>query len=155
MRRDSPAAPILGVGAIVRRGEELLLVRRARPPFAGEWAIPGGSVRAGERLKEAAEREIREETGVHIEAGEPLYSFEYLERRGETLLYHYVVIDLAARYLGGEPRAGDDAGEARWVRREEIASLPVSEPTRRALATLFPNDYPAPDSPPLEEPPPE
>jgi ADP-ribose pyrophosphatase len=136
---DTPAAPVLGTGAIVRRDDAVLLVRRANPPYAGEWAIPGGRVQLGETLKAAAEREILEETGVRIRAGDPAYTFEYIERDTERVLYHYVVVDLFGTFVEGEPKAGDDAAEAAWVALNEMDALPVNAETRRALATVFPD----------------
>ena len=108
----SPHWPQLGCGAIVRRGDAVLLVKRGRPPREGQWAIPGGKVRAGEGLREAAEREILEETGIRIRAAEMVYQLEYIEHdnNGE-LAFHYVVLDFAGEYLGGELHAGDDADE--------------------------------------------
>jgi len=135
---DAPAQPVVGVGAVVFHAGAVLLVRRGRPPYAGEWAIPGGRVRLGESLQAAAEREIAEETGVVIRAGEvPVFTFEHIERDAAgAVRFHYVVLDLPAEYLGGTPRAGDDAAEARWVAPGELGQLPVNTTTRRCLAEL-------------------
>ncbi len=135
-------SPRVGVGAIVVRDDAILLVQRDRPPYAGEWAIPGGGVQWGETLAVAAEREILEETGVVIRAGEVLYTFELLERdaQGEPL-YHYVVLDVAGEYLGGEPDAGDDARAAGWVPFEALDTLPVNATTLHCLQALFPGRF--------------
>lgn len=131
--------PQVGVGAIVVHQDRVLLVLRQRPPNAGEWAIPGGKQRWGESLQAAAEREIREETGISVRAGRPVFTFEHIvhDDNGEVE-FHYVVIDLCAEYLAGEPVAGDDAGAVRWVAWDELASLPLNSTTLRALAELFP-----------------
>src|SRR5437763_71479 len=63
-RRDYPERPLVGAGAVIVRGDQVVLVRRGRPPLAGEWSIPGGVVKLGETLRQAAEREAREETGL-------------------------------------------------------------------------------------------
>ena len=76
---DYPAQPALAVGAIVFKDQQVLLVKRGKPPAKGMWAIPGGSVELGETLKQAAEREVLEETGIRIKAGEPVHSFEVIE----------------------------------------------------------------------------
>ena len=135
-RVDAPL-PRLGVGAVVVADGAVLLVRRGRPPAAGQWAIPGGRVHPGETLAEAAERELLEETGVRARAGEVVYQFETLDRdEAGALRHHYVVIDLQAEYLGGEPRAGADAAEARWVGLGEVDALDLHDATRDLLGRL-------------------
>ena len=59
--------PLAGAGAIVWRGDEVLLIRRGKPPRLGEWSIPGGRIEGGETAREAAIRETLEETGCAIE----------------------------------------------------------------------------------------
>jgi ADP-ribose pyrophosphatase len=136
--RGYPEAPRVAVGAVVFHENRVLLVRRGQAPSDGQWAIPGGGVELGETLAQAAEREIREETGIRIAAEEPIYVFDMVERdRAGNVRFHYVIVDLAAHYLGGELRAGDDAAEARWVSADEMQALVVSPPTRRLLARHY------------------
>jgi len=125
---------------VVRRGDAVLLVLRGKPPYAGEWAVPGGKVRWGESLAAAAEREVLEETGVRIRAGEPIFTFEHIEPGADgAVRFHYVVIDLLGEYLAGEPRPGDDATDVRWVPLSALDSLPVNVITRRCLAQMYPD----------------
>jgi 8-oxo-dGTP diphosphatase len=128
----------VAVGAIVFKDNRVLLVRRGKPPAEDQWAIPGGRVEIGETLQEAAEREILEETGIVIRARVPVYTFDVIERdiRGR-IRFHYVIVDLTADYIRGEPRAGDDAAAARWVSSDELATLKVSSKTRQLLKTHF------------------
>jgi len=136
--RIYPVQPQIAVGAVVFRGNKVLLVHRGNPPAEGLWAIPGGKVRLGESLQEAAEREILEETGVTIRAGKPVFTFDMIDRdESNRIRYHYVIIDLMAEYLHGKLNAGDDALSARWVSSIEIAALPVSAITRRLLKDRF------------------
>jgi 8-oxo-dGTP diphosphatase len=137
-KRIHPDAPRPAVGAVVFNGNTVLLVQRGNSPSRGQWAIPGGCVYLGETLQTAAEREILEETGVVIRAGEPLLVFDVIQRneRGEVE-YHYVIVDLAADYVSGEPRAGDDAMDARWVTEDELARLKVNTITRRLLVEKY------------------
>jgi 8-oxo-dGTP pyrophosphatase MutT (NUDIX family) len=65
-RREYPKRPLVGVGVVLRRDEEVLLVKRAFPPKAGYYSIPGGLVELGEKVRDAARREISEETGLDI-----------------------------------------------------------------------------------------
>jgi ADP-ribose pyrophosphatase len=137
-RKEYPDHPRVAVGAIVFKDSQVLLVRRGKPPAQDLWAIPGGSVEICETLQRAAEREIFEETGITIQALEPVFTFDYIERDGfGSARFHYVIIDLAADYVSGEPRAGDDAAEARWVSSQEIATLKVSSKTRQLLKERF------------------
>jgi ADP-ribose pyrophosphatase len=124
----------VAVGAVVFHDDAVLLVKRGKPPGEGRWAIPGGSVRLGERLQAAAERELFEETGVTIRAGQPILTFETIQRDAAgRVAYHYIIIDLEAQYVAGEPKAADDAADARWVSRTEISGLDVVPATRRFL----------------------
>ncbi len=133
-----PDAPRVAVGAIVFNDNKVLLVRRGKPPAEGVWAIPGGSVKLGETLQQAAEREILEETGVTIRAREPAYTFESIQRDDSgAIRFHYVIIDLNADYVDGEPKPADDALDARWFSPNDIQTMKVSEPTRNLLKDQF------------------
>ena len=132
--REYPDYPQIAVGAIVIRDNKVLLVKRSLPPGKGLWAIPGGRVELGETLQEAVEREVREETGVTVRAGNPVYTFDLIERDdAECIRFHYVIVDLVADHVSGEPNPGDDACEARWVTREELHDLPASQTTKEVL----------------------
>ena len=137
-KNDYPAAPRVAVGAIVFKDREILLVRRANAPAQDAWAIPGGSVNLGESLQQAAEREIREETSVRIRAGEPVFTFDYIDRdTAGRVRFHYVIVDLMADYISGEPQPGDDAADARWVSEGALETLKVSAMTLKLLKTQF------------------
>jgi ADP-ribose pyrophosphatase len=137
-KKQYPHHPRVAVGAIVFKDNRVLLVRRGKPPAKDSWAIPGGSVKIGETLQRAAEREILEETGITIQALDPVFTFEHIERdESGCARFHYVIIDLTAKYVGGEPRAGDDAAEARWLSSKEITTLRVNSKTRELLKEHF------------------
>ena len=125
-----PTAPRVAVGTVVIHDHRVLLIRRRDPPNEGQWAIPGGSVRLGETLQEAAERELREETGVCVRAGKPIYIFDVIQRDAHGRPeYHYVIADLWADYLSGEPTPRDDALDARWLSPADVENLPVNDTT--------------------------
>lgn len=133
-----PRLPRVAVGAVVFKDRQVLLVRRGQAPAQGLWAIPGGSMELGETLQEAAEREILEETGVTIRAGEPVLTFDVIERDDiGRVRYHYVIVDMIADYVTGGLKAGDDAAEARWVSAAELKTLDASDRTRRLLKEQF------------------
>lgn len=126
----------LGVGGIVFRNDCILLVCRKNPPNAGQWAIPGGKVHYGEALQEAVARELAEETGIVVQAGEPVYTFEVINTtEGEAC--HYVVIDYDAEYIRGEIQANDDALDAAWVSRARFSTLPVNPITTQLLKDKY------------------
>lgn len=109
----------VAVGAIVRRADELLLVKRGRPPGAGEWSVPGGRVEPGEMLMEAVTRELQEETGLDGVCGRLV---GWVERIGDDR--HFVILDFEATVTGDQtPSAGSDASEARWWPVTEVARL--------------------------------
>lgn len=125
-----PDHPIIAVGAVVIKDHRVLLVRRGHAPAKGQWAIPGGRIKLGETLQAAAEREIMEETGILIKAKTPVYTLDSIHRTPDgRIRYHYVIVDLAADYISGEPRAGDDADDVCWVSREELHQYPVNKST--------------------------
>lgn len=136
---DTPpmTAPVAAVGVICLRGDEVLLVRRGRPPRLGEWSLPGGRVEPGETVRDAALRELREETGVEAELGPLVDVVDGLFPEDGR---HYVLIDFAARWTAGEPVAGDDAAEARfWPVKDVAACVAWSETVRviRMAVDLF------------------
>ena len=124
MKRDYPDRPIVGVGAVIIRDQHAVIVRRGGEPLAGEWSVPGGVLELGETLRQGAEREALEETGLKVRAGEVLEVFDSIvpDASGRTQ-YHYVLIDFLCEYLGGELRPGGDAADARWVTLAEIPQL--------------------------------
>jgi 8-oxo-dGTP diphosphatase len=114
--------PALAADCVVfDRAGRLLLIRRKNPPFQGQYALPGGFVEYGERMEEAALRELREETGIEgkIRRLVGVYSRPDRDPRGHCVSAAYL-IDAS----GGTPVAGDDAAEAEFVadyRKHELA----------------------------------
>lgn len=126
MQREYPDSPIVTVGAVIVREGRVLLIERANPPNKDRWSIPGGVVEVGETLAEAVAREAAEEAQVQVEPGQVVAIRDLILRDHEgRVQYHYVLIDLAARYLSGEPRAGTDAKQVRWVSEAEFEQIDV------------------------------
>jgi len=125
-----PEHPRVAVGAVVIHNNCVLLVKRAKAPAEGEWAIPGGNVELGETLQQAAEREILEETGVRIRAREIIYTFESIhEDRDGNIIFHYVILDYSSDYISGNPTPRDDAMDAQWVSPEDIKKFKINSST--------------------------
>ncbi len=122
--------PVPAVGVVCLRDDSVLLIRRGTPPRQGEWSLPGGRIEPGERAMDAALRELREETGVEAEITGLIDVVDGLFPEAGR---HYVLIDYAARWLSGEPVAGDDAAEARFVALDEVEALIDWSETRRII----------------------
>lgn len=124
--------------AVVRAGR-VLLAARANEPMRGVWTLPGGLVETGERLAEAALRELDEEVGVRARIeGPSLTPTEIILRADDDRVrHHYVVHPHAAHWLSGEPSPGPEALDVRWVRTEEIAGLTTTPGLDATLREAF------------------
>ena len=125
--RRYPSRPIVGVGVVILDADKVLLIKRGKPPRAGTWSLPGGAQESGETLKEAALREIYEETSLKVEIIGLIDIVDSIRRdkKGDTE-YHYTLIDFAARVTGGALRAGDDAIDSHWFTLQEIKELDMN-----------------------------
>ena len=137
--------PVPTVGVVCLKGEAVLLIRRGTPPRLNQWSLPGGRLEWGETTMDAALRELKEETGI---AAELLGLVDVVDgvfpaRPGGEITRHYVLIDYAARWTGGEPIAGDDAAEARFVSYDEAMALVEWDETRRVIAETYQRFAPA------------
>jgi ADP-ribose pyrophosphatase YjhB (NUDIX family) len=129
--RAYPAAPRVGVLAIARRGDRLLLVRRRNPPDAGKWGFPGGALELGETVAAAAVRELREETGVEADPSGVLDVVDFIEGDAEgRVRFHYALIAVLLDWRGGEGVAADEIDELRWLTLAEVDALLASASER-------------------------
>lgn len=133
----SPALPVPAVGVVCLRDDTVLLIRRGKPPRMGQWSLPGGRIEPGERAVDAALRELMEETGVTARITGLLDVVDGLFPEADR---HYVLIDYAAEWVSGEPVAGDDALEARFVPLDQVEALIDWSETRRIIALAASKD---------------
>jgi ADP-ribose pyrophosphatase YjhB (NUDIX family) len=127
MRREYPSAPLPSVGAVVCNGDNVLLVLRGQEPSRGKWSIPGGVMELGETIREAARREVMEECGVEIEAGDVIEVRDAIVRDiAGRIRFHYVLVDVIGRYVSGKLTVGSDVEDARWVSKEDLTKLDLS-----------------------------
>ncbi|HET7340285.1 MAG TPA: NUDIX domain-containing protein [Methylomirabilota bacterium] len=121
------------VALIVVRGR-VLLARRARPPYAGTWDLPGGFLEAGEMPERGLRRELREEIGVGVR-GAALIGFatDTYGRGGFPVLAAvYRVTPTTER-----TRASDDVSEARWFALCEVPLRDIAFPGLRRLLRRY------------------
>ena len=140
MPREYPELPVLAVGVVLLDGDKVLLIERLRPPNAGRWSVPGGVGEVGESRREAALRELREETGLGCTLGPIVEILERIvpgtepaEEPGDQPgaegrpRFHYVIVDFLGTAPTGELAATSDAAAARFVPLAELAALPLTD----------------------------
>lgn len=133
--RVFPNRPVVGVGGVVVDDRRVLLVKRARPPLAGEWSLPGGAVEIGETLAAALQRELLEETGLMVDVGPVVEVLDriHLDVEGRVE-YHYVLVDYLCTVIGGNLHAGSDAADARWASTADLSEFNLSAPALDVIA---------------------
>ena len=115
-KREHPDRPIPAVGVVVFNGDKVLLIKRNKPPKSFMWSIPGGAQDLGEKLKDTAAREVKEEAGIQIKNIKLIDAVDYIEKNdNDEIKYHYSLIDYVGEYGDGELQAADDAIDAKWV----------------------------------------
>jgi ADP-ribose pyrophosphatase YjhB (NUDIX family) len=128
----------VGLGALILKGDRVLLVQRGRPPLKGYWSLPGGLLETGEHLADAICREVLEETGLTVKPLAVVEVFERIMRDGMGKAeYHYVLVDYLCKVTGGELQPADDAQRAEWVRRKELAGRKLTEGTLGVIERAF------------------
>lgn len=133
-RGEYPAAPVVAVGALVFRGDRVLLVLRGRAPNAGLWSLPGGSLEEGETVDAAVVREVQEETGVVVRPVRTAFVTDYIERDAAgAVRWHYVLIDVLCEFARGEPNAASDAEDAGFLSLRELGAKRLTPTARRAI----------------------
>ena len=132
--REYPDRPYVGVGVIVFRDQEVLLVKRKKDPHKGQWSIPGGRQMLGETAGEAAQRELLEETGVKVHRLLLVDVVDAIIPDFEgKIKYHYTLVDYTGKWQSGESRPGDDAQEVKWVRLNKLSSYSLLEKTMNII----------------------
>ncbi len=129
---------MVGVGAIIFRGREVLLVQRGREPSYGKWSIPGGLVELGENLRDAVEREVREESGLEVEVEDLAVTLDrVILDENRRIEYHYVLLDFLCRWKGGEPRAATDVLRCEFVSLDALSGYSLTQGTEKAVRRVY------------------
>lgn len=133
---DPPGPTVIaGAGVVCFRGaDEVLLIQRGKPPRYLEWSIPGGRIELGETAREAALRELHEETGVDADLIGLIDVVDAISHRPDGgVAHHYVLVDFLARWRSGAPAPGDDALAARFAPMDDALSMVAAADTRTVL----------------------
>ena len=122
------------MGAVIFRGEEVLLVRRGQEPAKGSWSLPGGLVELGEGLAAAVLREVLEETGITVNILGITAVLERIYRDAAGKVpYHYVLVDFACEYVAGTVTPASDAAAARFVSLDTLNEMSLPSLTAQVI----------------------
>ncbi len=121
--RIYPTRPILAVSVAVFREGRVLVGRRARPPMARRFSLPGGVVEVGETLAEAVARELLEETGVEAEIIAFNRHVEPIVLEGDRIRAHFVIASFVGRWTRGEASVSDELDAVAWIEPATCATL--------------------------------
>ncbi|HSL21903.1 MAG TPA: NUDIX domain-containing protein [Vicinamibacterales bacterium] len=139
--RRYPSRPIVGVGAVIFVGSEVVLIKRRFEPLAGQWSLPGGTLEVGETLEAGTAREILEETGLAVDVGPVIEVFDrILLDEHRKVRYHFVLIDYLCRPVGGQLQHGSDVADvvlADPERLEQFGLTPKATAIIRKAAEML------------------
>ena len=132
--RQYPERPVVGVGAVIVRDGQVLIVKRRYEPLAGRWSLPGGTLELGETLESGLIREMREETGLDVDVGPVI---EVVDRimfdEAQRVRYHFVLVDYLCWPAGGELCAGSDVDEAIFVDPGDLGPYNLTEKAQAVI----------------------
>jgi len=125
--RAYPSRPFLAASCAVFRNGEVLLASRGRPPFVDVFTLPGGLVEIGEKLEEAALRELHEETGVRARVIGMTGHSDVIVRDDEGVVKtHFLVVSFACAWESGDGVPGEELPVMFWASPEKAASLKLT-----------------------------
>ena len=134
MPRSYPDRPYVGVGIVVFRDSEVLLVQRAKPPIRHAWTIPGGAQEIGETVNETAHRELKEETNLTADIIGLIDVVDAITRDDDgRVRFHYTLVDVAAEWRAGEAAPDDDVAAVKWVPLTALGPFGLWEQTLRII----------------------
>lgn len=137
-RREYPYYPMVGVGAVVWKSDKFLLIKRGKKPFFGKWSIPGGRQELGETAKQAATREVYEETTLNVEISNLIDVVDsIIKDETETVQFHSTLIDYTAEWISGKAKAKSDAIDIAWHDIDELAGLGLWSETTQVIQKSF------------------
>ncbi|MEM2211168.1 MAG: NUDIX hydrolase [Nitrososphaerales archaeon] len=137
IKRKYPNQPIAAVGAIIKEGDKVLLVKRRFEPGMGKWSIPGGLVELGERVQDAVVREVKEEVGLTVKVEKLIDVVDNIIRDEEgRVMYHYIIADYLTSPISGELKGSHEILDLKWVTKEDLKNLELTRTCKRLLMQI-------------------
>jgi len=119
---------------VIWKADKFLLIQRGTPPRLGQWSIPGGRQELGETVKEAALREIKEETGLSVRITDFLGVVDSIQKDQKGQIeFHATLVDFSAEWISGHANASSDAIDCAWHRVKDLEVLKLWEETTRII----------------------
>jgi ADP-ribose pyrophosphatase YjhB (NUDIX family) len=136
--RVYPSRPIVGVGGVIIKDGQVVLIKRKFEPLAGQWSLPGGSLEVGETLEAGVAREMLEETGLVVDVGPVIDVFDrILLDADQKVRFHFVLIDYLCIPRGGELRADSDVADAVFVDPDQLAPYKLTPKAAEVIRKAF------------------
>ena len=122
------------VAVIHNEKGEILLTKRAIPPYIGKWVMPGGKIEPGEPITAALKREVLEEVGldVHVEGLVDIYEVTPSPEHST----HFVILYYLVSPKSGELAFNEEISEVVWADEKVLSTLEITEGTRYILSKL-------------------
>ena len=138
MKRRYPDRPLVGVGAIILRNDQVLLVQRGSEPSYGKWSVPGGLVELGESLQEAIMREVKEEVGLEVKVRDLVVALDrVIPDRDGRIEYHYILLDFLCECNTGEPAPASDVLDCAFVPIRSLPQYDLTRGTEKAVLQVY------------------
>lgn len=132
--REYPNRPFVGVGVVIFRGEQVLLAQRGKHPRKFTWSIPGGAQEINETVREAAKREVKEETGLEVDILGLIDVVDSINRDPDgRVLFHYTLVDFFAEWRSGVAVPGDDVPEVCWANIADLETYDLRDVTLKII----------------------
>ena len=136
--REYPDRPWVGIGVVVHRGDEVLLIKRGKAPNKGKWSLPGGAQDVGETVFQAALREVMEETTIRVSAPKIIDVVDSITHDPQgKVIYHYTLIEVGCEYDSGTAIAKSDAEDVKWVMIKDLEHYALPDITLKVIRQSY------------------
>jgi 8-oxo-dGTP diphosphatase len=131
LKRLYPDQPVVGIGVVIVKDGQMVLIKRGNEPGRGKWSIPGGIVELGEHITQTVIREAKEETCLDVTNPQLIDVVDTVDLDADgKVKYQYIIVDYLVKVVGGEIAAASDAEELRWVPFGEVENYVLTSSFR-------------------------